>query len=47
MKSAKKTFLVFLVCLVTLWPVARSVATSTGLIHVTAAQHSRAPTSLR
>ncbi|MCB1328927.1 MAG: hypothetical protein KDK28_05515 [Maritimibacter sp.] len=47
MKSAKKTFLVFLVCLVTLWPVARSVATATGLFHVTAAQQSRAPTSLR
>jgi hypothetical protein len=47
MTSVRKIFLVFLVCLVTLWPVARSVATATGVLHVAAASSNRAPTSLR
>ena len=43
MKTLKKSLLVFLVCLVTLWPVTRSLLNATGIAHAAPAAQYRPP----
>lgn len=43
MKTLKKSLLVFLVCLVTLWPVTRSLLNATCIAHAAPAAQYRPP----